>query len=1296
MFKESSDVKASLLVNLIGPEGYDVYTTFKFMKDENKECFDTLVKKYNEHFGTKQNTTMARFKFFTRNQECGEPIDDYVTALKLLTQYCEFEHLEEGLVRDRIVCGVRDGKLRDRLLRADELTLDRAVKICQASEMSTEEQREIEETKTGKEHREGTSAVAVDAVCSRGGWRGGSRGGGGAGRARDAGRVPQSWRASAQRADTTLPMKKPCPTCASNRCDGYRCPAKNAMCFWCSERGHFKNVCPKLRRRVFQIEADADNNDGEELYYISTISQDSDSKNSKWYETLILSHNGKVEQFKLDSGSDLNVISLKTFIRLGLSIDTLQTDATKAVSFCGNHIPIVGSSVIEWLYKNASYKLHFVIADFECQSVLGKFACENMQMIQRIFSLNIDMYTDLFQGLGKLPGKYSIVVDNNVQPSICPVRKIPIGVRDKLVHELARMEKLGVIRKVSHPTSWVNAIVVAPKKDGSIRVCLDPRPLNRAIRRAHYPLPTLTDIATKLEGAQIFSKLDARSGFWMIELDDASADLCTFGTPSGRYQFLRLPYGINCASEVFHSKVRQMLENLEGVDSFVDDVIVWGSNQTQHDERLKKLLERAREVGIKFNKEKCEFQVNQVSYLGHTFSANGMSIDKNKIKAIEKMPVPNDRPSLERFLGMINYLSRFIPNYSELASPLRELLKKDMAWVWESVHTGAVRALKACVCSAPVLALYAPREPVLVSVDASSHALGAVLLQAGRPVEFASATLTDTQCRYAQIEKELLAIVYALERFHQYVYGRCDVTVETDHKPLEALFKKSLDSTPARLQRMMLRIQCYDFNVVHKPGKYLFVADALSRAPLADLVTEKVSDEVDEQSCFVIENVRFSDVKMRLIKDAITKDAECQLIIQYLKKGWPENKYEADERVRGLWSYKDSFEYINGIIFKDNLVYIPGPLRSEMLSRVHEGHMGIDRCKRHAREVMFWPGMSRDVERTVRRCAACAARAHRPTREPLMPHAIPDLPWQKVGSDIFQHAGKYFLILVDYYSNYIEVNPLTNIGTKAVVTAMRDQFARHGIPNELVSDNGPAYASREFAEFSKKWGFQHTTTSPNYPQSNGLSERSVQIVKNILVKTNETGSDFYLGLLNYRATPRTGVSSPSELLMGRRLNTRLPTHSHKLRPERNNEADYANMLNQQQVNKAYYDRKSKPLPELQQGQPVLVADESKRKYARVVGHAPQPRSYFVTDRAGRRYRRNRRHLIKLDSSSCDDHVSCGRTPRQSVSDDEQRLSSKSDGEGSVAVPVPPPAPSTPRAVRAAAVEARKKLNLLNK
>ncbi|XP_022836873.1 uncharacterized protein K02A2.6-like, partial [Spodoptera litura] len=240
----------------------------------------------------------------------------------------------------------------------------------------------------------------------------------------------------------------------------------------------------------------------------------------------------------------------------------------------------------------------------------------------------------------------------SVASGVRRVTKIPFGLKDKLKEELCRMEDLGVVRKVTHPTSWVNAIVLVAKKDGSIRVCLDPRPLNRAVQRAQYSLPTVPELAARFRGATVFSVLDARCGFWMVQIDDVSADLCTFGTPFGRYQFLRLPYGINCAPEVFHAKLRQHLENLEGVESFIDDIIVWGRSKDEHNQRLECLLRRAKDIGIKFNREKCKFGVSEITYLGHKFDANGMRADDSKVKAIMDMPYPTDRKALERFLGM--------------------------------------------------------------------------------------------------------------------------------------------------------------------------------------------------------------------------------------------------------------------------------------------------------------------------------------------------------------------------------------------------------------------------------------------------------------------------------------------------------------------------------------------------------------------------------------------------------------------------------------------------------------------
>ncbi|XP_052756325.1 uncharacterized protein K02A2.6-like [Galleria mellonella] len=788
----------------------------------------------------------------------------------------------QAMLRDRVVCGIIDNTVRDRLLRTDDLTLNKAIHICQAAEMSKEESLCIDRTpEVVQVNAVHDKSVARGARPARGSFRSNGRRQRGGGRGRGA--------ASYQQQEQQREARGVCPACGGRCPGGEHCAALYASCYVCDKKGHFARVCvqKKAMRKVLNlsVESASDNSD-EEMVFVDTI----------------------------EEGRKLS--------------------------------------------------------------------------------------------LGKLPGKYSIIVDKTIQPVVCPTRKIPLGLKDKLRQELHRMEGLGVIRKVTYPTEWVNAIVPVAKKDGSIRVCLDPRPLNRAVRRAHYTLPTVPELAARLRGAQVFSVLDARCGFWMVEIDEASADLCTFGTPFGRYQFLRLPYGINCAPEVFHAKIRQHLEDLEGVESFIDDVIVWGRNKEEHDCRLKCLLLRARNVGIKFNRQKCQFGVSEITYLGHKFDANGMRADSAKVKAIMEMPYPNDKKALERFLGMINYLAKFIQNYSECVNVLRLLLKKDSEWLWEAQHTEAVDKLKAKLASAPVLALYCERTPVVVSVDASSVALGAVLLQDGRPVEFASLTLTDTQTRYAQIEKEMLAIVFAAERFRQYIYGRSDVTVHTDHKPLETLFNKPLVSVPARLQRMMMRVQGYDFKVVYTPGKYIYIADTLSRAPLKDLMHDRVTDEIEIQTCFVLQHVPFSEEKMKIIRGETKIDNDCRRLMNYITNGWPKNRRDVHENIIGFWPYREQLHCMDYMIFKGDCIFIPRALRDNMVSQVHEGHLGIERCKRRAREVMFWPGMSEDVERAVRGCAACALHAPRPRRQPLLQHTVPALPWRKLASDIFEYKRK--------------------------------------------------------------------------------------------------------------------------------------------------------------------------------------------------------------------------------------------------------------------------------------------------
>lgn len=249
-----------------------------------------------------------------------------------------------------------------------------------------------------------------------------------------------------------------------------------------------------------------------------------------------------------------------------------------------------------------------------------------------------------------------------------------------------------------------------------------------------------------------------------------------------------LPFGISSASEVFQRSLAQMIEGLEGVVNIISDLLVWGDTIKQHDERLRKLLERAREYDIKLNKNKCKIRTTEIKYIGHVLTSDGLKPDEEKIRAVVQMPPPQDKQELQRCNGMIQYLAKFIPNLSHVSAPLKKLLETDIEQHWDEAQQKSFDTLKQLATNAPLLKFYDVSKPVILSVDASSEGLGAVILQDDRPAAYGSRALTDCQRRYAQIEKELLAVVYGYGKFRQYVYGR-DIQVESEHKPLESIFK---------------------------------------------------------------------------------------------------------------------------------------------------------------------------------------------------------------------------------------------------------------------------------------------------------------------------------------------------------------------------------------------------------------------------------------------------------------------------------------------------------------------------
>ncbi|XP_034023519.1 uncharacterized protein K02A2.6-like [Thalassophryne amazonica] len=718
-------------------------------------------------------------------------------------------------------------------------------------------------------------------------------------------------------------------------------------------------------------------------------------------------------------------------------------------------------------------------------------------------------YPQVFTGLGCLTGEYKIKLKDDVKPyALSLPRHVPLPLHDKVKEELQRMEKMGAIVPIEEPTDWCAGMVMAPKPNGNIRICSDMTHLNEYIYRERHILPAVDETLAKLAGATVFSKLDATAGFWQVPLHPQSVPLTTFITPFGRYCYKRLPFGISSAPEHFQKWLTPMVTGLEGTVCHADDILVFGSTREQHDQRLHRVLVWLLEEGLTLNK--CQFAVNKVMFLGHIISTGGIEADPGKIKAITAMPTAKDAADVKRFVGMVNYVGKFSPRIAELTQPLRDLLKTDKDWVWGSAEQRAFDELRKELSSPTVLAQYCLHRET-IAADASSFGLGGVLSQkqqsgVSSPIAFISRSMTDTERRYAQIEKEALALTWACERFQSYLIEK-DFLIQTDHKPLISLLgSRALDDLPPRILRFRLRLLCLMYKIEHVPGKKLVTVDTLSRAPIQALPTPE-DKQLEEDVCvsinIIMEHLPASEQRLVQIRAAQEADDVCKRLKCMVQTGWPLNTKALPPQLQLYWQYQQDLLVADGLLMKGQRIVIPTTLQEQMLDKIHEGHQGMTKCVARAQQSMWWPGLSKQIKGKVENCATCAWEAHN-APEPLLATQLPERPWQRVAVDLFQWENAMYLLCIDYYSRYIEVANLTSTTTAHVTGNLKAIFACHGVPEtDNVTDNGPQFSAAEFAAFAREYDFTHMTSSPRYPQSNGEAEMAVRTVKSLLKKEED-------------------------------------------------------------------------------------------------------------------------------------------------------------------------------------------------
>lgn len=1198
--EKTEEQKCGYFLLNIGQRGRDVYNTWT-ISEEDKNKTKVLFDKFEAYCKPQKNIVLARYRFGKRSQQNGETIDDYVTELTRLAADCNYGTLKDELIRDRMILGCCNTQISERLLE-EELGFKDAIKTARSIEISKKQISEMNFENT---------ASHVDAI---------------------------------KRTQST--NGRGCLRCGSLHSRDSTCPALDRICSYCSKKGHYETVCfkkkndssrPRRDVHVVSSEVQAPQTNGEQTFFLWSI------ENNDLDEAMVdIAVNDRLLKFKIDTGAQVNVLPENIFKTLSPTPDLIPADSVILRGYGGTRLPILGKIVLPCFYKDKFIRADFFVIAADAKPVLGLNTCLQLNLIKLIFDVHknystaegmISDFADLFQGIGKFPGTYRIRLKDDAQPVTHGCREYPIAIRDRVKTTLDEMVANGILVKVDEPSQWVHLAHPVPKDDGSYRIVLDPRDLNKSICREHHYMPTLNDITWRLSGQKFFSVFDVRSSFWQIELDLESSLLTTFICPFGRFRYTRMPMGISSAQEVFQKRLQEIFHGLDGVYNLVDDVLVTGSSLEEHNERMLRMLERARQNGVKFNRDKTQLCSQSVKFFGEVISSDGLKPDPDKVTAIKAMQPPTSAKDLQCYLGMFTYLSQYCPRLSERTLILRQIVtdtNNGKPWNWLPEHDSAFKDIKDIITTSPgpVLAYFDSKKPVTLEVDASQYGLGASIIQDGKPVAYASKSLTPTQQKYAQIEKETLAIVFGCEKFHTYLFGR-EFTVTSDHKPLEVIMSKPLHAVPLRLQKMRVRLQSYNARVIYKPGKLIPVADTLSRQ-LGEI--NEISEKCDFEGCVeaVIADMPISNNILGRIEAATRADSEMQELLRIITAGWPNKQEELPNScVRDFWNYRDEMTVCGDLIMKNDRILIPKSMRPEVLNKLHSGHFGIEKTQQNARQSIFWPRINADIVNMVSTCWTCQTHRSAQQKEPMMSHAIPERPWQNTASDIFHLDGKNYLILVDYFSRYFEIQQLHSTTASAVINSLKSFFSRHGICEKLVSDNGPQYSCAAFAAFAKEWGFLHVTSSPTYPQSNGLAERTVRVAKEMLVKTAESKQDFYLALLNYRTSPVDGHASPAQLLMSRKLRTPLPTSNASLTPcVVDLETTRCVREQQQERQQHYYNHSAKPLASLRVGDNVRMRKEKTWVPATVLSETDEPRSYVVRTHEGGEYRRNRRDILQ--------------------------------------------------------------------
>lgn len=727
-------------------------------------------------------------------------------------------------------------------------------------------------------------------------------------------------------------------------------------------------------------------------------------------------------------------------------------------------------------------------------------------------------YKDRFAADPKKPGQTDVfhhkIDTGDHLPINLPAYRVAPTEADIIKKEIKSMLESGVVSESHSP--WAAPVVLAPKKDGKIRFCVDYRKLNAVTKRDVYPITRIDDTLDALTGMRIFSALDLASGYWQIPIDEADREKTAFSTRFGLYEFNYMPFGLTNAPATFQRAMDMVLSGLKWHICLVylDDIIIFARDYDSHLHNLTCILQALATNKLTLRLDKCHFLMDQVNYLGHIISSNGIRPDPAKVRDIQDFPVPQNLRDVRAFVGLCGYYSNHVPNFTDIAAPLYLLTRKNVRFRWTDECQQAFESLKKQLMQQPLLSFPDFSKPFIITTDASDVGLGATLSQMDDNLEmvvaYASHTLNSLERAYSATEKECLAVKWAIGKFRPYIYGS-KFTVHTDHWALQWLRK--FKNPTGRLARWALALQDYDFDVIHRPGKQIPHVDALSRYPDGTvhparprmLPTHAVNVVTDEWGTDLLQVFRDAQKRDRAL-DELRLRAK---VVSPKSNLEPERFFLEDDLLYRLW--KPRTNKVRQASYRQ--LVIPASLRHEVMFSCHEdvfaGHLGIEKTLARMHQRFYWPGMKADVQHWVGSCLSCASKKNPQTMVVgrLMNIPVPDRPWHTIGIDFlgpFQPSGRgnrYILVVTDYLSKWPEAFAVADQKEATVARILVEElFCRYGPPRRLLSDRGRQFLGSLVTSIYKMWGVTKLTTAAYHPQTDGLTERFNKTLAHILSK----------------------------------------------------------------------------------------------------------------------------------------------------------------------------------------------------